>query len=432
MKSNFSKILIYVTLAALGLFLAFWLRSEFMDEKNALETEMHLHFVEGLIGLEKTDVKDFFNRKEPVRTKRRLTVFDSVANRKVMFFNDTFPQGLKDSIKLIIKEGSPVWQAEGNKLKIKRIDVGLGCFDSLRTNKNLSDSGRSSGLVKLVETSSEDFKDKEGELNWNAFKGILPQTIFAFLLYSFLILGIYLLQKSHRDQQALLENKNSLIRNITHELQTPIATIAVALEAIQNFNIKEDKAKTSEYIDTSRQQLKNLSESIDRVMLMSKMDDKKEIFYFERTSVLSLLEEAVADLGIQMAAKNIIVENIPINENINANLDKYHFKNVFFNLLDNAIKYGKQNGKIEVGIEKESPNILIKIKDDGVGIASEEEEKIFERFYRITDGDRHDVKGYGLGLSYARQVVEAHGGKIWAESKVGEGSIFFIKIPCSE
>lgn len=429
MKSNFSKILIYVTLFALGAFLAFWLRTEFVDEKTALETEMHLHFVEDLIGLEKTDMKDFFNRKNRYDTDKKLTVYDSVQDRRIMFFSDEFSQRLIDSIKLLIKNGRPVWESDSDKIKIKRIDVGISQADTLLNSSYFSDSVHGhEGQIKMIETSSNNFADKETELNLNALKGILPQTIFAVLLYSLLVLGIFLLQKNHKDQQALLENKNSLIRNVTHELQTPLATISVALEAIQNFNIKEDKAKTNEYINISRQQIKNLSESVDRVMLMSKMDDDKEVFYFEKTALMPLFKEVLDDLTLQAAAKNIQIELEEKNIEKEVKVDKYHFKNVLFNIVDNAIKYGKKGGHLKIEIKELPDNVLIKIKDDGIGVAPKNIEKIFERFYRITDGNRHDVKGYGLGLSYARQVVEAHDGKIWVESKEGEGSNFFIEI----
>ena len=421
--------MIYVALAGLGGFLAFWLRSEFLDEKNALETAMHLNFVEDLIGLEKTDVKNFLQRKDRYDTESRLTVYDSASDRRITFYQDSFSNELKDSLRLLIKNGIPVWDTKDDNFKIKQIVVQPSKLDSIIVNHPNQNPAENIETTNVFETTSDQFKDRETELNVKALSGILPQTIFALILYSLLILGFYLLQKNHRDQRALLENKNVLIRNITHELQTPIATIAVALEAIQNFNIKEDKVKTNEYINTSRSQLKNLSDSIDRVMQMSKMDDQKEVFNFEKTSIKKLAEEATEDLKLQIASKKASIEILSKVENSELSVDKYHFKNVLFNLLDNALKYGKESGNIEVILESNDANFLIKIKDDGTGIAFENQEKVFERFYRISEGNRHNVKGYGLGLSYAKQVVEAHGGEISLESQPEKGSTFIITIP---
>ena len=297
--------MIYVALAGLGGFLAFWLRSEFLDEKNALETAMHLNFVEDLIGLEKTDVKNFLQRKDRYDTESRLTVYDSASDRRITFYQDSFSNELKDSLRLLIKNGIPVWDTKDDNFKIKQIVVQPSKLDSIIVNHPNQNPAENIETTNVFETTSDQFKDRETELNVKALSGILPQTIFALILYSLLILGFYLLQKNHRDQRALLENKNVLIRNITHELQTPIATIAVALEAIQNFNIKEDKVKTNEYINTSRSQLKNLSDSIDRVMQMSKMDDQKEVFHFEKTSIKKLAEEATEDLKLQLSLIHI-------------------------------------------------------------------------------------------------------------------------------
>jgi len=429
MPTNYPKLIILIALILLGVFFFVFLRAEFLKEKTALETEMHLRFVEDLIGLKKSDIKNFFRKKNKGVTQNKLTVYDSIADRRITFFSDSFSTDLKDSIKLIIRDGILVWNTNLEEMKIKRIDAEPSYhFDSVFVEKP-SDTVKKTGAISLIETSSDQFKKSESQLNRKALRGILGDIGIVLVMYSQLLLGFYLLQKNHRDQRALLENKNVLIRNITHELQTPIATIAVALEAIQNFNINEDKVKTNEYINTSRSQLKNLSDSIDRVMQMSKMDDQKEVFHFEKTSIQKLVVEVAEDLKLQIASKKASIEVLSKVENSELSVDKYHFKNVLFNLLDNALKYGKESGNIKVILESSDSNFLIKIKDDGTGIAVENQEKVFERFYRISEGNRHNVKGYGLGLSYAKQVVEAHRGEISLESQPEMGSTFIITIP---
>lgn len=283
----------------------------------------------------------------------------------------------------------------------------------------------------LTDVLVKKFPAEDIDINWIAFKGIIPQVVFSIVLFSLLLIGIYFLKKGYQDQQILLENKNILISNITHELKTPVTTIGLALEAIQDFNVKEDKEKTNAYIRTSRRELNRLSESIDQVLQLGKMDENQILYKFEKRPLKEVFEELISSFKLRLEKSNSKLEIKMPDQSIELEIDEYHFKNMLFNLLDNGLKYGKENGLIQLELSETEKEVLIKIEDDGEGIESKYHDKIFERFFRVPTGNRHNVKGYGLGLTYVKEIVEAHNGTIQVQSKKGKGASFILKIPKS-
>jgi len=222
--------------------------------------------------------------------------------------------------------------------------------------------------------------------------------------------------------------KNEFIANITHELKTPIATVGVAIEALKNFNAMHDPQRTKEYLDISSNELQRLGLLVDKVLKLS-MFEKKEIdLKYETFDLRELVDEVVASMRLQIEKHGAMVSVTQSGDSVLEG-DRLHLLSVVFNLLDNALKYSKSQPSIHISIDGEDSSVRLSISDNGIGIAPEYKNRIFEKFFRVPTGDAHNAKGYGLGLSYVAQVVEKHRGTISVDTQVSKGTTITLTIP---
>lgn len=238
----------------------------------------------------------------------------------------------------------------------------------------------------------------------HSLSGILLSFILSACIVSCLFYLLHIIKK----QKQLAEIKNDLISNITHEFKTPIATAATAIEGIKNFNLENDKAKTEKYLDISNQQLQKLHQMVEKLLETATLDSDKLLINKEETNMVILLNQLVEKYRLLAPNKEILFST-NISE-LQKKVDPFHFENALANLIDNAVKYGGE--KIEVNLNSLLNGIEISVADNGSGIEPGQGEKIFEKFYRIPTGNRHDVKGFGIGLFYTKKIVEKHGGTI--------------------
>ncbi len=231
-------------------------------------------------------------------------------------------------------------------------------------------------------------------------------------------------------QHKLSNMKNEFISNITHELKTPISTVSVAIEAMRNFNALNNPQKTKEYLDISASEITRLSLLVDNVLKLSMFENDKIELDKQSFDIVQLINEILNALSIQFEQHQAIIEFQPSKSVIQVHADKLHLSSVLFNLLDNAIKYSKNQPIIFVSVEQLDGRIEISVKDQGIGIDKQHQEKIFNKFFRVSQGvDRHNVKGYGLGLSYVFYIVKKHNGNIYVKSEANKGSTFIISLP---
>ena len=257
---------------------------------------------------------------------------------------------------------------------------------------------------------------------------IMLPILFSIFLVGVTILSFILLYKNLMKQRRLAELKNEFIGNITHELKTPIATVGVAIESLKNFNAMQDPQRTKEYLDISSNELQRLSLLVDKVLKLS-MFEKKEIdLQYETFDLRNIVDEVVASMRLQVEKIHAIVSIIQKGDT-NLQADRLHLLSVVFNLLDNALKYSKEQPVIEIALEEWNDSVQLRVSDNGIGIAAEYKNKIFEKFFRIPTGNTHNAKGYGLGLSYVAHVVQKHNGKIYVDSTLGKGTTVNISIP---
>jgi|SRR6218665_431544 len=230
-------------------------------------------------------------------------------------------------------------------------------------------------------------------------------------------------------QRHISEIKTDFINNMTHEFKTPIATINLALDAIKNPKIIDDREKVTRYLQMIRDENKRMHAQVENVLRISKLEKKELDINKESNDVQEIIDEAIEHV-------NLIIEDRQgtITTHYNANrttvlLNDVHFTNVIVNILDNAIKYSPEEPRIDIYTENVKDFVIIKIKDQGAGMSKVAQKRIFEKFYREHTGDLHNVKGHGLGLAYVRRIIDDHNGQIFVESEKGKGSTFIIKIP---
>lgn len=265
-------------------------------------------------------------------------------------------------------------------------------------------------------------------------RGIVIRSMYMMLGFSALfilliIFAFYFSISTIVRQKKLSMIKNDFINNMTHELKTPISTISLACEALSDNDISKTEESRTRFVSMISEENKRLGTLVESV-LQSAVIERGEL-KLKKSEILldKIIEDAVQHIYIQVQKRggSLTIENNAPGSWIFA--DKVHISNVIYNLLDNAIKYTAETPKIEISLTKLVGAVIIKIKDNGIGIAKEHQSKVFEKLYRVPTGDRHDVKGFGLGLSYVKSIVESHEGEITLSSALGKGSTFSIVLP---
>jgi signal transduction histidine kinase len=253
------------------------------------------------------------------------------------------------------------------------------------------------------------------------------------LLIAFTIASFVFLYRNLLAQRRLAEMKNEFISNITHELKTPIATVNVAIEALRNFDALRSPERTKEYLDISAAELQRLSLLVDKVLRLSMFENRDIELTKEQFDLRVLIQDVINTMKLQFEKYNATVNFTAAGEQFMIEADKLHITSVIYNLLDNAIKYSQDKPLINVHLSALPNDIFeISVSDNGIGIAPEYKQKIFDKFFRIPTDDKHNTKGYGLGLSYVSEILKRHMGFIFVESETGRGSSFIIKLPAKE
>lgn len=264
------------------------------------------------------------------------------------------------------------------------------------------------------------------------FKSMSIQMLLSIFLVALVISSFLFLYRNLVAQQKLSDIKNEFISNITHELKTPIATVNVAIEALQNFGALYDPLRTKEYLDISASELRRLGLLVDKVLKISMFEKREITLKKERFDIVELIKEVISSMKLQFEKQNTAIEIKSTGTNFIIEADKLHMTSVIYNLLDNALKYSKENSRILVEILDQKQYLEFRVTDNGIGIASEYKHKIFEKFFRVPMENTHNAKGYGLGLSYVNHIIQRHQGFVEVESELNRGSTFKVKIPFVE
>ncbi|HKI90204.1 MAG TPA: HAMP domain-containing sensor histidine kinase [Draconibacterium sp.] len=255
-------------------------------------------------------------------------------------------------------------------------------------------------------------------------------TIIPTILLTALLIGIfaYTIMIIFR-QKKLSMIKNDFINNMTHELKTPISTISLASQMLEDGSVT-NTPKTIEHISrVINQESKRLSFQVEKVLQMAVFNEGRLKFKFKEFDVNEMIKTVTSNFELRVKNKSGTLETEISAEHPEIKGDEVHITNVIFNLLDNAVKYSKEIPEIKVKTENKKDFIVISVQDKGIGIPKEYLNQIFDRFYRVPTGNVHNVKGFGLGLSYVKKIVDLHNGNIKVESAVNKGTKFSILFP---
>lgn len=257
---------------------------------------------------------------------------------------------------------------------------------------------------------------------------IVPSVIFSLILLITFVFTIYIVFR----QKKLSEMKNDFINNMTHEFKTPISTISLAAQMLNDPSVRKSPTMLQHISGVINDETKRLRFQVEKVLQMSMFDKKKGTLRLEDVDANSVISNVVNTFRLKVEKYGGHITADFDAEDAIVNIDEMHFTNVIFNLLDNAVKYRKEDIPLELSVTtRDIPGskLLITIADNGIGIKKEDLKKIFEKFYRVSTGNRHDVKGFGLGLAYVYKMVNLMGGTIVAESEFSRGTKFIITLP---
>ena len=262
--------------------------------------------------------------------------------------------------------------------------------------------------------------------------GSLGPMTFGTLLLTLLIISIftitlYIIFK----QKRISEIRNDFVSNMTHELKTPISTISLAAQMLNDKSIPHERKNLDYLGSVIADESKRLGLQVEKVLQMAIFEKAKLRLKVKEVDIHEVIKKVTNNFALQLNSQDgVIIHEFNAKSPI-VKADEVHITNVINNLLDNATKYRNGNPVINIITKDVSNGIVVAVKDNGIGISRDNLKKIFDQFYRVPSGNIHNVKGFGLGLSYVKKIVEAHGGKIWVESKLGEGSTFSFFMPWS-
>lgn len=260
------------------------------------------------------------------------------------------------------------------------------------------------------------------EMGWMIVASIVFTTI--------IVLAFALTVRTLFNQKKLSEIKSDFINNMTHELKTPLATISLAIDALTNEKVIHDADKIKIYSGMIKEENKRMNKQVEKILQAARLEKEEIKLTLVKLDAHQVISKVAHNMALQVQEKNGSIDLRLAATDPVIEADEVHFSNIIFNLLDNAMKYSSSSPKILVETLKHGNGMFtIKITDNGIGMDKETQARIFEKFYRAHTGNLHNVKGFGLGLSYVKAIVDAHDGRIKVESTPGKGSTFTITFP---
>lgn len=265
---------------------------------------------------------------------------------------------------------------------------------------------------------------------YNSTQYVVLSIIFIIILLAVFVYMIMMILR----QRKLSEMKNDFVSNMTHELKTPVASISLASQMLTDNTISKTPTMTEHLSSVIRDETRRLQRLIDRVLQTSLLEGNHTALKHDELDINTMIDDVASTFTLKVEEKG---GSITTHLNANDSLvkgDEVHLTNVIFNLMENAVKYSREEvpPQLTVNTENKHNNLIITIADNGIGIKKENLKKIFEKFYRVHSGNTHDVKGFGLGLAYVRNIVQLHHGHIHAESELGKGTKFIISLPTAK
>ncbi|MEP7321537.1 MAG: HAMP domain-containing sensor histidine kinase [Saprospiraceae bacterium] len=436
-------IIISMGVALLGSILLqmYWIRKTFREQENQFDREVNRALLRVVDTIEKKDNAQIDASIENMTSVESIKLTDEIIKKNI-FERLGNIRGILFIDSLLKKEVQKLGERQEYHYGIySDHDSGFVVIDNKFTvsimTKNLSNSGLKKGLYNTRYTERVFAHDPgagrlflylpfRNEIIW---KSLIPAAIGS-ILFTALILAcfaytIYIIQR----QKKISDMKNDFINNMTHEFKTPIATISLASDSINNPSIISNPDKIQRFTKIIRQENTRMLGQVEKVLQLAQLEKKDLQLKLSDINIHELLLSISEHVNLQIKSKKGKLQlNLEAADPIIEG-DMTHISNILYNLLDNANKYTPDSPVIKVTTRNIQQGIEINIEDNGIGISRENQKNIFEKFYRVSTGNLHDVKGFGLGLSYVKVMVDAHQGQVQVKSMLGKGSTFQLYFP---
>jgi two-component system, OmpR family, phosphate regulon sensor histidine kinase PhoR len=436
MKKTLPIITILISLSLLGLifFQILWITSA-RDEKDA-QVEENIVNAMRIAGDKLSD-----DRGAIIPPQRNDLLFPSDRMRLQTLHLSVIQRFTRDEMADIIRN-------EFNKNNLRNYPFEFAVVESSIAGKQvLSDNfytlyqdsaNNKNHVIALIPPSGSDYENLATEELLNVIvpnkKKIIWREMFWFIagaiVFTLIITtAFFITLLTLLKQKKLSEIKSDFINNMTHEFKTPLATISLAVDALKNEKVKDSPEKTSYFTNIIKEENKRMNKQVETILQAALLDKQEVQLNLKKMPAHDLITSALNNIKLQVDEKGGKLEVYFNAAKDTIQADEVHFTNLINNLLDNAVKYSKENLSITLTTSNSGNALKIKIEDNGIGMNKETLNRIFEKFYRAHTGNIHNVKGFGLGLSYVKTMVEAHRGTIKAESVIGKGSTFIITVP---
>lgn len=440
------RLLIVASYILLVAFAGQWLYAQYEREENGLQKELSKLFDHVQQGI--TDSLLLVSIVDPGFKEVKMGTARAAAPEQLVLNDDS----MKRLSSMLFRDTNADLSLQGLKMvvrKVRQLTPGekqyLFHMDTSVFNNEFSERMRGMGWNFPVKWVANTSRKPEEESNYiflpnryfqsgygvaiTQYRGYLlrhlwPQAAFVLVLLGMTLLASYTTYRSLRRQIQLGIMKDDFVSNISHELKTPIATVKVALEAIQHFDAAGQKELTAEYMEMATLELERLELLVNRSLHTSLLESGQLSIQTELCDLKTVVEEVLQAYQVKFIAYDADVQLDSKGRHFKAMADKLHFQGVLVNLLDNSLKYGEGTIRIRVLLEERNDTIFLSVTDNGPGIPEDYRHKIFDKFFRVPSRQGHQVKGYGLGLSYAAQVMQQHRGSI-AVANVPEGGCCF-------
>ena len=431
MKKIFPIITVLVFISLLGIifFQIVWIRQALQDKELQFEETIKMVTIQAA--------------KDLVDERSKISQFDNRKNADLLFPLNVFPTTIAHNFSR--QEIRSVINKEFEKSNIKGLDFEF----AITTTSMIGDDLQSRNFYAAYDDTVNNISfvyplDPPG----NSFAdGLAPQELLVVvvshiknvvwkqmvwmligaLVFTFIIFAAFFITiRALLKQKKLSDIKSDFINNMTHEFKTPIATISLAVDALKNEKVINDKTKMEYFSGIIKDENKRMNKQVETILEAALMDKQEVQLNLVPLHAHELMRSAINNIQLPVKEKDGILETDFKATNDLILADDVHFTNIINNLLDNAVKYSKDNLKIKVTTCNFNSHFRIKIEDNGIGMNKETLNRVFEKFYRAHTGNIHNIKGFGLGLSYVKTIVDAHHGKIKAESTPGKGSCFTL------
>ena len=374
-----------------------------------LTPEERIRMVGSLTNIEKAEFESIFKDLAP-----RLPLYERVSSNEIQLNldNELRERGIETRFEFGIYNEGLATKVKSDRFKKERdISYGVPLF--------VDNEGNSEYQLFVS------FPKKEKYIIATIANILILAAVFILVIILAFASALYQLIR----QKQISEIKTDFINNMTHEFKTPIATINLALDAIKNPKIINDQEKILRYADMIRQENKRMHGQVENVLRISKLEKNQLDLSSNVINFHDVVEDALTHVELIVKDKQGYIQLHLDAEQKEIMGNRFHLTNVIVNMLDNAIKYTDEAPKIDIYTEIAGNNIILKIKDQGIGMSKSVQKNVFDKFYREQKGNIHDVKGHGLGLSYVKNIVEHHHGSVYVESEKGKGSTFIVKLP---